>query len=347
MRPYRILFFVMLIASAVTTSSAQVLDLSDMFPADVVDINNVWKYYSFRQPTSPTTYGLSRKGQFRIETSTQFHLSNMPDTIFMLDNDDERFETEHFFKNKFMVDGSSSRINISYTPWEHITLGAAFAYTLMIEHVGHVVAQLSDVDNILGEFDANNLFRHQVYSSNFMSGELSGSYHSVITNFLAYEARTAISVGKGVQSYKESYGYKMENAGYKYKADELRYGIFNHNFVGGLSVFTPRRTLQASFLLDVGYTTYFNKRLVEPFLSQQLFSQVIDPFNRNPWDLYYAPWFILSINTPAVFSIRFHYGFEVSKQHRRYASAPLRTTAGLTLSWRLTNTRMVPKKNVE
>lgn len=353
MKINRIIISAILIASTATNTSAQVLDLSNMYPAEVVDVKNVWKYYSFRQPSSPTTYALSRKGQLRIEYSPQIHLSNMPDSIFKLDNGDGRSRAKYFFEDKFMTDGIGGRANISYTPWEHITLGAAFVYTQMIEHVGHVVAQFSDDDNIAGEFDANNLFRHQIYSSTFMSGELSGAYHSVITNFMAYEVRTAMSIGSGKQRYNDTYSrntgdysYFGENIKYIYSLydDYFKYNMFNHSFVGGLSFFTPRRTLQASLLVDVGYTTYFNKQLERPFYSRQLYDQVIEPFNRNPWDLYCAPWFMLSINTPAVFSIRFHYGFEVSKQHRRYDSAPLRSTVGFTLSWRLTNARMLPKE---
>ena len=353
MKINRIIISAILIASTATNTSAQVLDLSNMYPAEVVDVKNVWKYYSFRQPSSPTTYALSRKGQLRIELSPHIRLNNMPDSIFMLDVGDGRTMAKYCYRDKFPINCAGSRINISYTPWEHITLGAAFLFTQTFQHIGHVVAQFSDDDNIAGEFDVNNLFRHQIYSSTFMSGELSGAYHSVITNFMAYEVRTAMSIGSGKQRYNDTYScntgdysYFGENIKYISSVydDYFKYTMFNHSFVGGLSFFTPRRTLQASLLVDVGYTTYFNKQLERPFYSRQLYDQVIDPFNRNPWDLYCAPWFMLSINTPAVFSIRFHYGFEVSKQHRRYDGAPLRSTAGVTLSWRLTNARMLPKE---
>ena len=342
MRINRIIIIAIFIASNVATLSAQVLDLSNMFPEELADVNNVWKYYSFRQPSSPTTYALSRKNQLRIELSPQVHLNTMPDSIFMLDVDDRRIIAKKVFKNKEINEGFGFRANISFTPWEHITLGAAFVYSNMSERVGHVVAQFSDDDNPIAGFDANNLFRHQIYSSTFMSGELSGAYHSVITNFMAYEVRTAMSLGAGKQSFHETYSH-LGDYGFV-RGDCLEYKIFNHSFVGGLSFFTPRRTLQATLLLDVGYTTYFNKQLERPFYSRQLYDQVIAPFNRNPWDLYCAPWFMLSINTPSVFSIRFHYGFEVSKQHRRYDSAPLRSTVGVTLSWRIIKVRMVPKE---
>lgn len=304
------------------------------------DLNDVWKYYSFKQLSSPTTHALNRKGQLRFELSPLFQLPSKFEPIFNKKNSDERGNSDNI-----TIDGSFNgiRVNICYTPWERITLEASMLFTYTTA-IGHVINSPS-----LKIISVNNISRHQIYSSNYKMGELSGTYHANITNYLAYEFRTAISLGNGTQTYNMSYGsnqWSDRNASgyYSYKNDKLRYNIFNHSFVGGLSIFTPRRTLQASLLVDVGYTTYFNKQLEHPFYSRQLYDQVIAPFNRNPWDLYCAPWFMLSINTPSVFSIRFHYGFEVSKQHRRYDSSPLRSTVGVTLSWRIIKVRMVPKE---
>lgn len=338
MKRRNIYFFIMLIAFIVTTANAQAF-VNEQYSTD--DLNDVWKYYTFRQPSSPTTHALNRKGQLRFELSPLFQLPSKFEPIFNKKNSDERGNSDNI-----TIDGSFNgiRVNICYTPWERITLEASFSmlftYTTAI---GHVINSPS-----LKIISVNNISRHQIYSSNYKMGELSGTYHANITNYLAYEFRTAISLGNGTQTYNMSYGSNQRtepNAlGYSYINDKLRYNIFNHSFVGGLSIFTPRRTLQATLLLDVGYTTYFNKQLEHPFHSQQLYDQVIAPFNRNPWDLYCAPALMLSINTPKVFSIRFHYGFDLSKQHLRYDGAPLRSTAGVTLSWRLTNARMLPKE---
>ena len=343
MIPRNILFLFIFFASISTTTNAQAV-ISGQYSSDV--LNDAWKYYTFRQPSSPTTHALARKRQLRIEVSPQFRLTSKFKPVFNFVRGDDRdgfYSSMSALNGKDLFSSIGIRANLSYTLCDNITIGAAFLFDFESIGVGHVISSASPQIISL-----NNISRHQIYYHNYKSVELSSTYHSIITNFLAYEARTSISFGNARQEYEQSYAFnqgKQRNSiGYVFYDDRMHYNFFNHSFVGGLSFFTPRRTLQATLLLDVGYTTYFNKQLERPFYSRQLYDQVIDPFNRNPWDLYCAPWFMLSINTPAVFSIRFHYGFEVSKQHRRYSSAPLRSTAGVTLSWRLTNARMVPKE---
>lgn len=333
-------------AYAVSAQENGYIDLSSMFVEDITE--NIWKHYSFRPSQSPTTYALSLRKQFRLEFSPQIYMQRKIDTLFLLDNGDGRSDANRFFQEKRMFEGMGGRINISYTAFDNITFGAAFLYKMMIQDVGHLVAQFPDDGSAL-RFDVNNLYRHQSYNSMFLLGEMSGTYHNLISSFCAYELRTALSMGRGKIIFYESYGVPSGKTGrgYFYNDDGLQYNIFNHSFEAGVSVFIPKRWLQLTALLNVGYTTYFNKKPVGNFYSRQVYEQVVIPFNQHPWDLFCAPSLMLSINTPKVFSIRFHCGFETSVQHVRYKGEGIRPIIGWTLSWRITNAGNFPKNGVE
>lgn len=182
----------------------------------------------------------------------------------------------------------------------------------------------------------------------------------MITNNLACEARTTLLLGSGQHVYRSSYTIYELRAFYQDRVnfsdnevigvafvngrnhdDILRYGMFNQSFDIGLSAFTSQRLLQATLLFKVGYTTYFNKRLDEPFLSQQMYAQVIEPFNQNPLELYCMPSFLIRINTPKVVCIQLHCSVPISHGNT------IKPAFGFNVTWRILRMRIMPSDGNE
>ena len=297
--------------------------------------NNVWKYYSYRPMLPPVTYALSRKNQINIEVSSQLYCGRKFDPIFLLENKDGRIGANYYYLNERGVDGVGGRFCISYAPWTNVTVSYSFLYS-NVEDIGHLAGQPKSINTSI--FDSNNGYRYQLYCKQIALGEFSATYHNSITNYMSYEVRTTFALGRGKHEYEESYDNPILHHS---KNDLFSYNLFNHGLDVGLSIYTSNRVFQFSFMMDLGYTTYFNKNVISPFLSQQIYSQVIEPFNHNPFDLYCTPWVILSFNTPNLFSCRINFGMEFSKNYIVYDGMSRRKIFGLTLSWCLNKGRVL------
>lgn len=334
MKLFRLSLFISLHVFSFRTSAQNGTAIIDNTQLNNIQ-DDIWKHYSFRPSMSPTTYTLSEKNKFRFDLSPLFFLKRKVDTLYSIYSNDGRSYAKDFFENNSVVDGIGARINVSYTPFERITFGTAFSYKYMINDVGHLITtQHSDVSLLASE--VNNLYRHQVYSSKFLLGELSGTFHDIINSFCAFEIRSSIALSRSKLNFFESHGMRDVQSGrsaYSYKDDGLQYYIFNHSFEFGFSVFPAKRWVQFTALLAVGYTTYFRKKTVGEFHSKQVYEQVVIPFNLHPYDMFWSPSVMLSFNLPNLISLRLHCGFEGSVQHFRYNNEGFRPIFGLMLSF--------------
>ena len=322
---------------------------------------NTWRNYSFRPPQLPTTHALALKGQMRIELGYQVY---WPEKQVVLNEQTTLRQTGPVGPKISPSDIPTEipslgdlRIGANYTPWKHFSVGVALMGSYR-RHVGQLESQPLTTETSV--FNHNNLFRYQPYTSSFLGGELSGTFHAVISSNFACEVRTTLLLGSGRHVYSDSYTFYKIGAFYqdelsfsnyevigttfingRNRDDILRYGMFNQCFDIGLSAFTSQRLLQATLLFNVGYTTYFNKKLDEPCLSQQLYAQVIDPFNQNPMELCYTPSFLIRINTPKIATIQLHCSVPFSH------SNTIKPVFGLNVTWRILKTGIMPSDGEE
>ena len=174
------------------------------------------------------------------------------------------------------------------------------------------------------------------YDINIDMLELSGSYHRLVGEWWAWEGRTTLSLGWGHHIYLRTfnYGEPAEVSPYFRGADqndELRYNLFNHSLEGAVSVFTKRKRLQLTLLVNAGYTVYFNARGL--IIQQQVYEQLASVLNRRRATLYMDPALVLNLNCRRVFSFQAHVGFPMGIGERE-----LRTfvpTIGLGMSFRI------------
>lgn len=308
---------------ATTTTAALLMALG--FAAHAQDNIHHKQQYTFRPSLPPITHTLALKKQLSIDFSRQLYWG----TAHSADQGVFADFGGCIFRNFKHV--SDSRIGISYTPWEHITIGAAYIGTRRYD-----LKHLEPSPTTITSHDIDNI----AFSNSMDMLGLSATYHRQAGEWWAWEARTSLSLGRGRHTYFDSFVYPAK--GYNPRLmndpratalhnDELRYNLFNHSLEGAVSVFTKRKRLQLTLLVNAGYTLYFNARGL--IIQQQVYEQLASVLNRRRATLYMDPALVLNINCHRMFSLQTHVGFPMG-----LGESELRTfvpTIGLGMSFRI------------
>ena len=177
--------------------------------------------YSFRASLPPSTNVLAPKGQLRVEAERQLYLGSYPEQ-----NNPTKLAVFDglIFRNWLLV--ADSRLGLSYTPWDNITIGAAW-----------IASRKFDLQaiNKLPEWQLSGQRNHLViqYDIRIDMLELSGSYHRLAGEWWAWEGRTTLSLGRGNHIYNRTFNYgEPDIYGLNLYNDELRYNLFNHSLEG-------------------------------------------------------------------------------------------------------------------
>ena len=266
-------------------------------------------HYQFRPALPPTTNVLATQGRLRLEFGGQGYIKMENEiTVFGISIPVSLstmilatpllhylLPVEHISSSSGVFLAGETRTGLSYTAWDNITLGAAYISSLSFD------AQTTINPDVNTDFDKScGLF------------ELSGGYHRIMGRYWGFETRTSLGFGRGKYGYTQRY---MQDTLTIRECDNRRYGIFNHSLEGGLSVFTPRRRVQLTLLVNAGYTRYYN---VRPYTKG---FQRSDLNNYEPLHtaiipkgtVYVDPSLVLSLNARRVFSFQAHVGYPMGR----------------------------------
>lgn len=287
------------------------------------------KYLNFRPWQPPTSRALAHKGQLRFELGHQTYW-NHKDSYFAQPDSARPSITEHqaskTIKALMIYD---LRMGATYTPWDHVTLGVAYLHNHRT-----IDFPLRRLPN--GETSAGTNHSYLYTTANANSIELSGTYHATIGTNFAYEARTALTIGRGKHTYQWSWCIPTTT---DYFDEILRYTVFNHSLEGGLSAFTKNRMLQATLLLNAGYTGYISSGEI---IQKQVWEQMASHISKHPVSLYFTPSMLFTFNAPKVFSIQMHIGLPMGRHDTEICTRL--PTIGMNLSWRLLRPRIAPEE---
>ena len=262
-------------------------------------------HYQFRPALPPTTNVLATQGRLRLEFGGQGYIKkeneiavfgiSIPVSLSKVNLNPllhYLLPAEHISSSSGVFMMGETRSGVSYTPWDNITLGAAYISSLSFD------AQTTINPDVNTDFDKScGLF------------ELSGTYHRIMGKYWGFETRTTLGFGRGNYRYTQQY---MRDTLTIREYDYRRYGLFNHSLEGGISVFTPRRRVQLTLLMNTGYTRYFNSRIDktkdQPEDHEQLATAIIPKGT-----VYMDPSLVLSLNARRVFSFQAHVGYPMGR----------------------------------
>lgn len=286
---------------------------------------------SLVQPGSmPTTNASARQGQWRIDWSHQRLKSTNIDTVgwfFSMDTLTFRDAKTNAHKD--------IRLGVSYTPWEHVTLGVALRHTSRkwgLDKVSAILLPLSNTDFL---------------AATMATLELSGTYHAFLSERWAWECRYAIEMGRGrLYSALSELMFFYRPVDYvcppllttEREKVEQRYTAFNHSLSGGVSVFSTNRAIQGTAMLSAAYahrgkirsdkSTYNHWGEMLPHLEQQRGLLALQPA------------LMFTFHARRVFSLQVHTG--ASMHFANGSLCSLSPAYGLQFSWRVTNTHRNP-----
>lgn len=291
--------------------------------------DNYIKRLNFRPWQPPTSRALAHKGQLRFELGHQTYW-NHKESYFAQPDSARLSITEHqAFQAIKAIMFHDLRVGASYTPWEHITLGVAYIRNYrMADFPLHRLPE--------GQTSAGTNHSFMSFAAKANSLELSGTYHAPLGTNFAYEARTALTIGRGKHTYKMSWCIPTTT---DYFDEILRYTVFNHSLEGGLSAFTKNRMLQATLLLNAGYTGYISSGEI---VQKQVWEQMASHISKHPVSLYFTPSLLFTFNAPKVFSLQMHIGLPMGRHDTKICTRL--PSVGFNLSWRLLRPRIAPEE---
>lgn len=253
------------------------------------------RYFNFRPSSSPSTSILSKIGEIRVEASRQLYLGE-PELYNKEYYNSCSFRQKAnilFFDNWALI--ADSRIGLSYTLTDNLTLGTAFLHSNKLEVFfldDYSTATITEIKLLDVQF-----------KSRTSSWELFGAYHSPINRFFSYEARTGLSLGAGKHTYKRTYVIIDEQHPYDYNCfdDHLRYKTFRFNV--GLAGAFHYRALYCVLQVNTGVIRHFG--LSAHIYAPAVYNQMVSQISNNKSDFYADPSFMLGFD----FS---HWGFNLS-----------------------------------
>lgn len=293
------------------------------------DPDDYTKYLNFRPWQPPTSRALAHKGQLRFELGHQTYWDYKDSYIAQPDSTRPSFldyQTTKSIKALLIYD---LRVGATYTPWEHVTLGVAYIRN-------HRMADFPLRQLPEGQTSAGTNHSFLSFEANANSLELSGTYHATLGTNFAYEARTALTIGRGKHTYEMAYRIPATT---NYFDEILHYTVFNHSLEGGLSAFTKSRMLQATLLLNAGYTGYISSGEI---VQKQVWEQMASHISKHPVSLYFTPSLLFTFNAPKVFSLQMHIGLPMGRHDTEICTRL--PSVGFNLSWRLLRPRIAPEE---
>ncbi len=286
---------------------------------------------SLVQPGSmPTTNASARQGQWRIDWGHQRLKSTNIDTVgwfFSMDTLTFRDAKTNAHKD--------IRLGVSYTPWEHVTLGVALRHTSRkwgLDKVSAILLPLSNTDFL---------------AATMASVELSAAYHAFFSEQWAWECRYALEIGRGrLYSALSELMFFYRPVDYvcppllttEREKVEQRYTAFNHSLSGGVSIFSTNRAMQGTVMLSAAYT-HRGKFHADKSVHNH-WGEMLPHLQKQRGLLALQPALMLTFHARRVFSIQGHAGLSMHFANGSLCS--LSPAYGLQFSWRVTNTHRNP-----
>lgn len=297
--------------------------LAALFMAAVLPVeaqNLVWDgcakqhhhFSTYRHMRVPQTMARQEKGQWRIDLGSQFH---WPYYLFDALNRDTLTTKQYlsgilgyFWIASPIIKGSRNEHSISfvYTPWDNISLGAAYIGT----HRGMLFAAAYTYYIDTASVGFNRGLKKLDTSIDVNGFEFNGTYHSFISRSWAVEGRMGLGLLWGRHRYPAD--LSLTHPG---RADDvLRYNVFNHNIDMAISAFSKSRRKQITFLLSGGYALYFNAH--GELYNNQLREQVANYIVRYNYSFYFDPAIMFTAYGRKFFSFQMHVGYPIGLRER-------------------------------
>lgn len=249
-------------------------------------------YFNFRPSIVPSTSAFLTKGNLRIEGARQFYLGIYEPRQFEEDTPLEKLEKFDALIGGQWLFVNGNKIGISYTMLDNITVGLAFLASRKFDGF------------FLQEEKLNNKLEYTplatLYQANTNSLEISGSYHGNFNQYFTYEGRMALIFGRGTHKYWDTFHipnpltddiYNEE----EWVDDELRYGLFDHNFTGSIGF--KFHQLNISLQVNAGYVSYFNLKAKDGIIyGKAVYNQMISMINDHRTEFYVDPAAIIGLN---------------------------------------------------